>query len=138
MASRKRLEPRIFFPWERRGGLLSLLLMRRRTRSVVLAGMGVALVVWIALAERQRTRVRETQATLRDVRAAVDAYLAEHDGGCPPDIALTGAFGPPSVVPVDAWGRPLRFRCPGWRPDVAYDLSSDGPDGIPGGLDRIE
>jgi hypothetical protein len=28
--------------------------------------------------------------------------------------------------------------CPSRREGLAYDLSSDGPDGEPGGLDRIE
>jgi general secretion pathway protein G len=44
---------------------------------------------------------------------------------------LGGAIG-------DAWGRPFRLVCPSRREGVAYDLSSDGPDGEPGGLDRIE
>ena len=41
-------------------------------------------------------------------------------------------------LPDDAWGRPLRFLCPSRREGIAYDLSSDGPDGEPGGLDRIQ
>ena len=34
-------------------------------------------------------------------------------------------------------GKPLRLSCPGAE-HARYDLSSDGPDGRPGGLDRIE
>ena len=41
-------------------------------------------------------------------------------------------------LPVDAWGRPLRLVCPGLRDPRGFDVYSDGPDGLPGGLDRIE
>jgi general secretion pathway protein G len=46
-----------------------------------------------------------------------------------------GAF---DSTPSDAWGRPLRLICPSGRPGYEYELMSDGPDGEPGGLDRIE
>ena len=39
---------------------------------------------------------------------------------------------------VDAWGRPLRLLCPGFANPRGYDLMSDGPDGVLGGLDRVE
>jgi general secretion pathway protein G len=41
-------------------------------------------------------------------------------------------------VPLDAWGRVLRLTCPGRKDPQAFDVSSDGPDGEPGGLDRVE
>ncbi|HEX7603074.1 MAG TPA: type II secretion system protein GspG [Polyangiaceae bacterium] len=41
-------------------------------------------------------------------------------------------------VPVDAWGHPLRITCPGRLDPKGFDVSSDGPDGLPGGLDRVE
>jgi general secretion pathway protein G len=52
---------------------------------------------------------------------------------------LTGLdeYGGPEGAPRDAWERPLRIQCPG-RDRARYDLFSDGPDGLPGGLDRIE
>ena len=40
--------------------------------------------------------------------------------------------------PEDAWGRPLRLLCPGHDNPRRYDLMSDGPDGIFGGLDRVQ
>ena len=41
-------------------------------------------------------------------------------------------------APRDAWGRPLRVTCPGRKDTRGFDVSSDGPDGEPGGLDRVE
>ena len=73
-----------------------------------------------------------------NARNVVDSYMADHDGGCPPGglDALKGADGL-EEIPKDAWGKPLRLDCPG-RDRARYDLTSDGPDGKRGGLDRIE
>ena len=39
---------------------------------------------------------------------------------------------------IDAWGKPVRLLCPGRRDPAGFELSSDGPDGLPGGLDRVQ
>ena len=38
---------------------------------------------------------------------------------------------------LDAWGRPMRYRCPGRHNPDGYDLWSVGPDGIDGTADDI-
>lgn len=135
---RRRLtEQRIFFPWERRSG------RRRRfgvarARPFLAVGLAVLALVWIAMRERQAAGVRQTRATLRSTRSAVDTYLADHDGGCPPSMGHLVAATNLRTSPKDAWGRPLRLVCPGRREGSRYELMSDGPDGLPGGLDRIE
>ena len=40
--------------------------------------------------------------------------------------------------PADAWGKPLRLICPAQQLGKSYVLESGGPDGEPGGLDRIQ
>jgi general secretion pathway protein G len=73
-----------------------------------------------------------------NVRTAVDSYMADHDGGCPPGgFSSLGNYGSFDEPPVDAWGKPLSLTCPG-REHARYELFSDGPDGKHGGLDRIE
>ena len=73
---------------------------------------------------------------------AVDAYRADHAGQCPRDLSQLTAPEDHAAylasVPVDAWGRQLRFACPSRDENRPYDLLSDGPDGEPYGLDRIE
>jgi general secretion pathway protein G len=104
----------------------------------VLIALGVlAFVILVGIRERRNAGVRQTRATLVTVRSAVEAYMAEHDGGCPAELAGVLEHGGFEQVPKDAWGRPLRLTCPG-RHDARYELESDGPDGEPGGLDRIE
>ena len=75
---------------------------------------------------------------LLDVRQAVDAYLADHEGRCPASFAELSNYASFKGTPKDAWGQPLTLICPGSEPGEPYRLISAGPDGIAGGLDRIE
>jgi general secretion pathway protein G len=92
----------------------------------------------IATRERKSSGIRQTRATLLALRPALDAYLAENDGVCPESLDRVLDYSSFRKAPLDAWGRPLRLVCPGRREGERYELSSDGPDGEPGGLDRIE
>lgn len=137
MMRRRRGEERIFFPWESRGGFRRWLGLSR-VRSVLVGLSVVGFIVLIGARERRRAGIRQTRATLLDVREAVDAYIADHDGGCPPSLAAVEQYGNFRSLPRDAWGDSLRLICPARHPDAEYELMSDGPDGKPGGLDRIQ
>lgn len=137
MRRRRAADKRIFFPWEGKGGLFRRLRLGR-VRPVLVAVLALGFVVAVGVRERRRTGERQTRATLLGVRHAVDAYMADNDGGCPPELAAVADYGNYKEIPRDAWGRPLRLVCPGRREGSSYDLMSDGPDGKPGGLDRIE
>jgi general secretion pathway protein G len=133
----QRSEKRSFFPWERRGGLIRRLgLYRLGPLLVALCLFG--LLALIVMRERRQAGIRRTRAVLLDVRQAVDAFLADHEGRCPGSFAALADYGPFKGTPVDAWGQPLTLICPGSEPGVPYRLISAGPDGIAGGLDRIE
>ncbi len=137
MISRPTAERRVFFPWEQKRGLLGAL-GRRRAR-VLLAG-GVLVVVVVAIYENaeRSAAVRATRATLTTVGRALSAYRADHGGACPRKLGDLATMGYMHGDPLDAWGRPLRLECPGRRDPLGFDLSSDGPDGLPGGLDRVQ
>ncbi len=136
MASSSRV-PRLFFPWEGRRGLRRFFRFGP-LRPFLFVALVTAFVMLVGARERRAAGVRQTRATLLGARRSVEAYVADHDGGCPPSLeAVTEPLkgeGPPR----DAWGRPLRLRCPGRFDGATYELMSDGPDGEPGGLDRIE
>jgi general secretion pathway protein G len=127
----------IYLPWERRGPLTRRLGLSR-LRPFVLGAVTLSAIVLVGVRERQRTGERATRATLLVVRRAVDSYRADHEGKCPRQLEELKTAGYLGALPDDAWGRPLRLACPSRREGVAYDLSSDGADGEPGGLDRIE
>jgi len=137
MHSRKPAPRSIFLPWERRGGWLRGLGLSRARPFLTAVGALVA-IVFIGARERQKTGERATRAAIVVVRRALDAYRADHEGKCPRQLEELETAGYLADVPDDAWGRPLRLACPSRREGVPYDLTSDGPDGEPGGLDRVE
>jgi type II secretory pathway pseudopilin PulG len=132
----RRTEPKSFFPWERRGGLLRRLGLYR-LRPLVLLGLVLGLLALVLVRERRSSGIRRTRALLLDVREAIDAYRADHKGRCPGTFAELSDYGAVDASPADAWGQPLTLICSG-RAGDPYRLISAGPDGIVGGLDRIE
>jgi general secretion pathway protein G len=131
-------QKRIVFPWEGRGGGLRRYFRLGKIKPFLLALAVLAVLFAIGASERRAAGVRQTRATLLGVRRSVDSYIADHDGGCPTTLAAIGDFARGDGVPRDAWGRPLRLVCPGRFEGAPFELMSDGPDGEPGGLDRIE
>jgi general secretion pathway protein G len=130
-------EPMVFFPWERRRGFRSIF-MRSRARQVLAVAAGISAFAVLAGLEHDAAAVRATRAEISDTIAAVAAWRADHDVGCPGSTGDLVAAGYLSELPRDAWGHPLRLVCPGRRDPAGFDVSSDGPDGEPGGLDRVE
>lgn len=127
----------IFFPWERRGGLARWL-GTGRVRHATVAALLLAFLVIVAVREQRQAGVRQTRSTLLSMRKAVDAFLSHNDGACPSGLEQVLVHAPFKQVPSDAWGNALRLLCPARRADERYELFSDGPDGKPGGLDRID
>ncbi len=132
-----RLGQQVFFPWERR----PLWLLGRRgihVRLVLLAVLVLATLVWLRGREAHKSAVRATRAAILSAYNATASFRADHAGQCPRSAVDLVAGGYVRDVPVDAWGQPLRIVCtpaPGDSMDV--DISSDGPDGLPQGLDRV-
>src|SRR4051812_19007210 len=133
----RKSELKVFFPWERRKGVFGIL-GRARVRLIVGAVALVVLIVWIRAREEKAAAVRATRATMDGAYRSVTAYRADNAGQCPKDFGEVVTRGYAREVPVDAWGRALRLTCPGRRDVQSFEIASDGPDGIPGGLDRVE
>jgi general secretion pathway protein G len=137
MLRRRTESRRVFFPWERKRGALGVL-GRARTRLIVGAAAVVLFLVAVRRREERLASTRATRATIDVVDRSVSSYRADHGGTCPRDLGDLVAAGYARDAPVDAWGRPLRLACPGLRDPGGFDVYSDGPDGLPGGLDRVE
>jgi len=137
MARRRQREQTIFFPWERAGGFFRKSGLARARPFAMFIAMGLLLSL-LSARERRQVGVRSTRATISVVREAIDGYRADHERHCPPSLDALKGDGYLTIDPIDAWGRPLRLICPGWRDPSGYELMSDGPDGEMGGLDRVE
>ena len=137
MLRRRTESRRVFFPWEKKRGALGVL-GRARTR-LIIGAAAVLLVVVLASARGETlASIRATRATIDVADRTVASYRADHAGACPRDLRELVSGGYARDVPIDAWGRPLRLACPGLRDPRGVDVYSDGPDGLPGGLDRVE
>jgi general secretion pathway protein G len=134
---RRLIGGKVFFPWERRRGVFGVI---GRARVRIVAGVAFAIVVLLAIhgLEEKSAAARATRASITTMYRAVLAYRADHGGACPKELGELVAQGYSRDVPLDAWGRPLRLTCPGRRDAQGFEIQSDGPDGIPGGLDRVE
>lgn len=139
-------ESRVFFPWEKRGGVRALL-DKTRARQIALVVLAIGAFLLLRARTNHATEVRSTRATVDATRDAVAAWRADHtlvsgggsaDRACPASLGDLVSGGYLHALPRDAWGRALRFTCPGRRDPHGFDVSSDGPDGEPGGLDRVE
>ena len=130
-------QTRVFFPWERRRGLAGFLL---RARGRLSLGVLLAIVLLIVIVKRERhaSALRATRASITDTTRAVAAYRAANGGKCPASIDDVARGGYLLDVPIDGWSRPLRLVCPGRKDPKGFDVVSDGPDGEPFGLDRVE
>ena len=135
--AKRRSESKVFFPWERRRGVLGTL-ARARVRQIFVVLAVLAFVILLRMREENAAAVRSTRATITTAGHSVDDYRADHSGECPKGLGDVVASGYAASVPIDAWGRPLRLVCPGRRDTHGFDISSDGPDGVAGGLDRVE
>lgn len=111
---------------------------RARVRLVAAVVVGLLVVLWIRAREERAAAVRATRATITTAHFAIAAFRADHGGACPKELGELVAGRYAQDVPVDAWGRPLRLACPGRRDPQGFELLSDGPDGVPYGLDRVE
>jgi hypothetical protein len=137
MAQKRIGESRIFFPWESHGGV-SRWVGLGRLRPILVFVVSLAAVVLIAARERRQSETRQTRAALRETERAVQAFMAEHDGGCPTGPQDIASHMKHQSLRLDAWGQPPRVICPSREVGIGFDVVSDGPDKIPGGLDRIE
>jgi hypothetical protein len=74
-------------------------------------------------------KIVDTKMVIRNVEQAVVHYQTDNVEQCPPSIAALVEGRYLAKLPLDRWGHPLSFRCPGlYNPD-GVDIRSAGRDG---------
>ncbi len=127
----------IELPWEGRGPRFGAFGRGGFVR-ILGAALVVAFVFFVLAREERVAGVRATRGRIASVHAQLANFRADHPGMCPQNWTTLVSTGYLRGVPVDAWGRALRLRCPGRTDPAGMDVVSDGPDGELGGLDRVE
>jgi general secretion pathway protein G len=127
----------VFLPWERKRTWLGRA-GRARMLRVGLIGLGLTFLYVLRTREEHASALRATRASIANAYRGTMAYRAEHAGACPKSAQELSAGGYTVDTPNDAWGRPIRIVCPGLADPKSFELVSDGPDGRPFGLDRVE
>jgi general secretion pathway protein G len=133
----RREESKILFPWERRRGLRSVF-RSHRGRQLLFVVACLAAFGWLRHRDATSRAIRQTRQVIAVATAGIDAWRADHEGTCPSSFTDLVSRGYLYELPVDAWGQPLRMTCPGRATRDRFEVVSDGPDGEPGGLDRVE
>jgi general secretion pathway protein G len=112
----------------------------------VIAGMAVP-----RLLNRQKYANSDaTLLTIEGIEQAIKLYSIDHLGELPTQQAgLLSLVTPPQgkskqwrgpyldMLPKDAWGQPIEYRCPGKLHPKGYDLVSAGPDKVMGTEDDL-
>ena len=88
--------------------------------------------------ERRSSDVRATRAEITSTINAVGAWRADHDRACPGSLADLVVRRLPLASCRATLGPPPPGELPGRRDPRGFDVSSDGADGEPRGLDRVE
>ena len=104
-------ERRIRFPWERRAGLRSLLMLGRVGPVLVVIGV-LGTIAILGVRERHSAGVRQTRATLIGVRHAIDAFRADNGGSCPSGLDKLTSYGNFKEAPTDASARVIAKERP--------------------------
>jgi len=117
---------------------------------LVILGILAAVVVPKFSGRTEQARITAAQSQIATFGTALDAF--EVDNGSYPkgksgleDLVQQpanaqnwrGPYIKSQTIPVDPWGNPYLYECPGRRNPSSYDLMSTGPDGREGGDDDI-
>lgn len=132
-----RRESKVLFPWEQKRTWIGSL-GKARLRTFALGALVLGSLAWLRRREEHAASLRATRAAIDTGSRAVFAYRAERGGQCPKNWRDVVGAGYLRDVLTDGWGAPLRLVCPGRKDPKSFEVLSDGPDGKPYGLDRVE
>jgi hypothetical protein len=103
---------------------------------VLLGALGLPLLLLRLEPSTRCVKYVDTKIVIKDVEAALVHFQTEKDG-CPASLATFIEQKILLKVPLDRWGQPLLFVCPGAHNPDGADVVSAGRDGIFGTADDI-
>jgi general secretion pathway protein G len=105
---------------------------------VAIIGMLMGTVGVYAFGRFEKAKITDTKMVIKNVEAALVHYQTENTDSCPKGIADLVAQKIMPKEPLDAWGQPLSFKCPGEHNPDGADVVSKGKDKTEGTADDIK
>jgi general secretion pathway protein G len=126
MSSRKRVNPQ-------QGGMTLVEIMV----VVTIIGVVMGAVGFYAIPMLNKANCKTAWSEAQTIAQAVSVYQTENNGDCPKslDDLVQGKF--LSKAPVDPWGQPFNYKCPGDKAADGADIWSKGRDKQEGTEDDV-
>jgi general secretion pathway protein G len=105
---------------------------------VAILGMLMATVGVHAYARLKTAKITNAKQVVRNVHAALVQYQIENEAVCPKSIDELYERKYLTKEPLDSWGQPLSFKCPGDHDRDGADIVSKGEDQQEGTADDIK
>jgi general secretion pathway protein G len=107
---------------------------------VVVAIIGLIMGAAGIMANKSFTKaqVSETKMVIKRVEEALVHYQTDNTDSCPKSLSELRTQKYMDKDPVDAWGQPFTFRCPGEHNPDGADIVSKGKDKQEGTPDDIK
>jgi general secretion pathway protein G len=104
---------------------------------VAIIGLVMGAVALGAFPMLNRANCKTAWAETQNISQAVSVFQTENNGDCPKslDELVTGKF--LSKQPVDPWGQPFNFKCPGDKNTDGADIWSKGKNKTEGDDDDV-
>lgn len=100
--------------------------------SLIMGSVGV-----VAYQKFKKASLANTKQIIVTVKNALTEYAMDTTDPCPKDLNELKEKKYLNKDPVDAWGQPLMYKCPGDHDKDTADVSSKGPDKQEGTDDDI-
>lgn len=104
---------------------------------VAIIGMLMSTVGVYAFGRFEKAKITDTKMVIKNVEAALVHFQTENTDSCPKGIADMVSQKILPKEPLDAWGQPLSFKCPGEHNPDGADVVSKGKDKQEGTADDI-
>jgi general secretion pathway protein G len=104
---------------------------------VAIIGMLMGTVGVFAFGRLERAKVTDTKLVIRNIEQALTHFQTDNTDSCPKSITDLYTQKYLTKDPLDAWGQPLIFKCPGQHNTDGADIVSKGKDKQEGTQDDI-
>ncbi len=105
---------------------------------VAIIGMLMGTVGVYAFNRFKKARITDTKLVIKNIEQALVHFQTDNTDACPKSLSDLFQQKYLTKEPVDAWGQPLAFRCPGEHNTDGADIVSKGEDKQEGTPDDIK